>query len=92
MTADALENIYLQTMVIRNITNNLDDLANAMAILGLNSSVNIGNMVIELDGVIGKIDQAIGEIANEQFKTAGQSSVNVLNAALAGVKMNERNG
>lgn len=83
MTADALKTIHIQTMVIRNVINKLDYMANAMHILDMPDH-KINQMVCELDGVIGKIDQATSEIAIDSFNTAEQNSVNLVNAALAG--------
>ncbi len=85
---DALDTINKQVFVIRNILNNLDDLAKGMAILGM-SSYKVENMAIELDNVVGKIEQASNDIVTHFYKTAEQSSANMINAALAGTKLNE---
>lgn len=83
---DTLKTINDQIFILKSVIAKLDSISIAMYTLGMNSG-KIDKMIIKLDDVAEKLNQALGEIASKIVKTAEQNSANVVNAAVMGTKL-----
>lgn len=91
MTDNPLSVLREQCHTINTIACRITTLANAMTVLGLRSDKKLAGIASDLWDIAKIIDTELGKKSHIDFQLAEQSSANVVNAMLMGVKEGKEN-